>query len=400
MIRLGHAFIVVLSISSAFAFEPQIDLRNDTFFNQTKHRFSRSRFSAEAKTSHEFSNRWGGEVAGRLFADPVAAWNDHYTQSAKKDERWDAQWRSGYLEFQNLPWRLRVGRQEVVWGESLHYFSADLLHPQDFRDFWINDLAWARIPQTGLWSLYATENWSVEWVYFPWSEAHRRPRFSGEFFLNRTSIERAATPKPSEESRVDFSKPVLGFNAGFSWQEWRFHVMSAWRKDFNAHLENSVMRYDRLFASAITASYAREDFLIRTEFSNFSPRRLNDGLQIVSTYEWRALGSLEWNATDRLTFSAQEFWIYCTRNPLDQCRNHQTSLGFQWRDLPWDLELDSAGWFDYKDPSFWWSSHIKKPIGDFTQVQIGSEQFFGSGQSIYSELKSRDQWTARVEVKF
>ena len=130
---------------------------------------NRARFQLEAKIQDDLSERTSWEVSARTFYDPAITVPDRFSERIKKDEGWEVAPRAAFLEMRALPWRMRIGLQEVVWGEALHFFSADILHPKDYRDLFFNDLNWSRIPQAVIWTGFENEKWNFAAVYFPFS---------------------------------------------------------------------------------------------------------------------------------------------------------------------------------------------------------------------------------------
>lgn len=63
-----------------------------------------------------------------------------------------AEIRDAYLEWRRGSHRLRLGKQQIVWGALDGLKVLDTLNPQSFREFILEDFGASRI---GLWSLYA-----------------------------------------------------------------------------------------------------------------------------------------------------------------------------------------------------------------------------------------------------
>lgn len=397
----------IASLGKIQAFTHTEKFTNFSMLSAERSRLSRSRFQFEGSANVDLIERWSVEGSARVFVDP-GVWTANYTDAVTSDERWQASPRSLYLEFSALPYRMRLGLQQVVWGEALHYFSADLLHPKDLRDFFLNDLEWARIPQTGVSISYDDGSQNYQFVYFPYTEAHRLPRIGSEFYLNRYGVDGLGIQNTSEVSRFDFSKPTLGLNIGHRFDEFDLHAMVVYAKDFQRYYENRRYKYDRLLTVAGTASYTWRDFLFRfEEIINFNRTLnvLNSPVSIsdASVTQFTTLPVIELTVTDDVTIAQQIYWMQtlnCADGQLLPCRTLQHGTTLHWMHLPWRLELDTSVWVETKDPSAWWSAKLKRPFGERMTATLGFEEFFGSGSTVYSELASHDQITAKFEYIF
>jgi hypothetical protein len=398
---------VLLFTTCANAVTHSEKISNFTMFSMKREKFSRSRFQLESNIANDLNDRWSIDASARAFVDP-GVWSANYLDSVTEDERAEIRLRSLFLEWHGLPWKIRIGLQQIVWGEALHYLSADLLHPKDLRDFYINDLEWARIPQAGLWASYDDGHQNFQFVYFPYSETHKIPHFGSEFFLKRYGAEQFGLMNVRVESKYDFSKPLIGANYGLRFHELDIHFMGVFSKDFQRYYDAARFKNDRVVTGALTASYAYDDFLFRFEEIAYFNRQfniLNSPASISSEKRTQltTLPVLEYNLFGDLVFSQQLYWaqtLNCSDTQILPCRTIQHGISLHATQLPLKLEFDSSAWIEYKDKSAWWSTKIKRPFGDQLTATVGFEEFFGDGSSIYSELSSHDQLTARLEYNF
>lgn len=374
--------------------------------NTTDKRFSRGRFTLESTADQSLNDSLDYEISARGDLDPILWNSSHYPQAVKNDERLQFSARKIFLSFTKLPFQARLGMQEVVWGEALSYFSADLLHPKDYRDFFLADLSYARRPQTGLWLNYASEAWSFEAVYFPWTEVNRYPLSGSEFFYSPVVM---PTTLP-EERRFNFKSPTLGANLGIKFMDLDLHLIGVFNRDFQPHyspIQNRLV-YGRLFSSAVTLSRAWDRVVVRLEASALWNRRVNftDGVSVglKKIIDTQYLGSFEWDLSDDIHF-AQSFYLndklgQPPSGAFLQKRTLQVGPAIRINHLPWDFEVASTAWIEPKDPSVWWSSSIEKPLNDWAKAKLAVDQFLGDGGTVYSELSDRDQVSLKVEVFF
>jgi len=78
--------------------------------------------------------------------------------------------------------RLTIGKQQIVWGETDGLKLLDIVNPQNFREFILDDFEDSRIP---LWSLKAEfdiKNIGVQFVWIPDNTYHITQNFDAPFF--------------------------------------------------------------------------------------------------------------------------------------------------------------------------------------------------------------------------
>jgi hypothetical protein len=51
-----------------------------------------------------------------------------------------------YLDYENGPWFLRLGKQQVAWGQADGIPVLDRVHPFDLTEYWLQDFEYLRIP--------------------------------------------------------------------------------------------------------------------------------------------------------------------------------------------------------------------------------------------------------------
>ncbi len=379
-----------------------------TSYNSSKSHFSRARFQLESAVNQDLSETLDYSATFRLSGDPIL-WNSaQYPLNVQNDERLDLDIRSLYLGWTKLPFKMRIGRQEVIWGEALHYFSADLLHPKNYADFFTNDLSWARIPQTGIWMAYDNEEVNLQLVYFPFSEAHRLPKPGSEFFLSAYSVESLGVSGAGSERRFDFKSPTLGANLGWRLSSLDLHLMGVWDRDPRGHYVASRNEYERsrLFSTAFTASNAWDSLVMRFETTVAFSESLNTvstSIETERSTEAIHLLSAEWSLTPEILLTQNLFWSQrygCSETTVLKCRTVQHGTGVKWSELPYHFSLSSTAWVEYKDPSLWWSTQLERSFGDHTRAILQVDQFMGAGATIYSELSNRDQIALKMEVSF
>ncbi len=99
-------------------------------------------------------------------------------------DRMELELREFYLHsrIKKIKMHLRVGKQQIVWGETDGLKLLDVVNPQYFREFVLDEFEDSRIP---LWSVkadFSIGNWKAQLVWVPDQTYHVLPDFSAPFF--------------------------------------------------------------------------------------------------------------------------------------------------------------------------------------------------------------------------
>lgn len=138
-------------------------------------------------------------LGGRGWWDGVYSLNDRYPENVERDQETDFSLREATLSVSHGPLDLRVGLQQVVWGEAVGTFVADVVNPKDFREFVLPDFTEIRIP---LWMIDASyaigDNTVIEVVWTPEVRFDKIPVSGSEFEFFRPPLPAGAIDFRSE----------------------------------------------------------------------------------------------------------------------------------------------------------------------------------------------------------
>src|SRR5207249_11639811 len=91
---------------------------------------------------------------------------DRYPRNVERDQKTELDLREALLTVSKGDLDVRLGRQQIVWGEAISTFVTDVVNPKDFREFVLPDFSELRIP---IWALdltyLLTEGVSFEGVW-------------------------------------------------------------------------------------------------------------------------------------------------------------------------------------------------------------------------------------------
>ena len=138
---------------------------------------------------YTFSEQVSLRAATRGWYDAVFHATDRYPANVEKDQKISLSLREVVLSVSWHELDVRVGRQQVVWGDAISAFVTDVVNPRDLREFILQDFTELRIP---IWALNATyrlrEGLTLEVVWSPDTRSHTLPKQGAEFQFARPPL--------------------------------------------------------------------------------------------------------------------------------------------------------------------------------------------------------------------
>jgi hypothetical protein len=269
--------------------------------------------------------RW--KISARLDYNPVYDLTDHYSDSVRDDQLVGFQLRETYVDFSagGLDWRL--GRQNIVWGEMVGLFFADVVSARDMREFLLPDFQILRIPQWAARAEYFKNDFHAELVWIPFPSYDKigkpfdptKPGAGADFFPYPISA--AGIPLVSGEDKPDYA--LNHTNTGLRLS----HLSNGW--DLSGFLYSSMdtqatfyrdpvnkrvfyPRHERIWQAGGTLAKDFTDVVLKAELVYTHGRQFNtvdladeDGLVQENTYDW--VVGLDFHPMDDTRINTQFF---------------------------------------------------------------------------------------------
>ncbi|MBR0568557.1 hypothetical protein J5J83_20730 [Azoarcus sp. L1K30] len=228
-------------------------------------------------------NAGGGmkwRVTGRLEAD--AAQNlegDFYPDAVRRDQRTDAVLREAYLDLPAGDWEFRFGRQQVVWGEMVGFFFADVVSARDLREFLLPEFESLRIPQWAARAEYFGADTHFELLWVPVASYDRIGKPGADFYPYPAQLVPSGVAvvekKPDQDGRdgnwgLRASRLIDGWDLSAFYYDSRNVEPSLYRVSFAPAYE---LRHDRIRQFGGTFSKDMGPFVLKGEVVHASGRR-------------------------------------------------------------------------------------------------------------------------------
>jgi hypothetical protein len=179
--------------------------------------------AAKIKNTFQLEGKYNFSPDARLFALGRAFWDP--AQEIEDDvdlEGWEV-----YLDVRTESLDVRLGRQQVVWGEADGLRINDLINPQDFKEFIVQDYIDSRIP---LWMArldYYVGDFTFEGLIIPDFKRNRFARGGSEWEFSTPEI-----PPLFRVEREGREKPDHDFD-DWSWGLRIFRIVKGWDLSVN-----------------------------------------------------------------------------------------------------------------------------------------------------------------------
>ncbi len=329
--------------------------------------------------------------------------------------------REAYLTGSAGPITYRLGKQQVVWGEADGLKVLDVVNPQSFRAFILDDFDVSRIP---LWTVNLETRIAgidVQAVWIPDRTYHELPEPGATFALTSPRF----TPPPFALDRPAVFRierpdngPVRDSDAGIRlsafWGGWDLSALYLYHYEDRPVFEITRLAerteiaqiYDRVHLAGVTASNAFGDFVLRTEIGFTWGRAYNvtldiapDGIAESDNLSY-VLG-LDYYGLPKGVISAQLFQDVVLDDPGGLPRSRVDSFAT----LTWRGRFSN----DRLRPEVQWLSNLNDGDGlvrvslayelsDALTVTIGGDLFYGDPLGVFGEFDRADRITAGFKL--
>ncbi len=358
-------------------------------------------------------------VIGRILLDPTGHletnthdFNAGPIDRAEASDFFQAELRELYLEVVYGDFDFRFGRQQVVWGESLGLRILDVINPQDFQEFILDDFIDARIPLWGTRIDYTFRDWVLEAVWFLDFEENRLADHGSEWQFRNSALPSTASATSAVPARIVSPKKPRDGNvrdSEFGFRLTRFlrnmdvslNYFYSWT-DFPVPFRRSLgmndlriePRHKRSHLIGGTWNYAFNVFVIRGEgginlgqhFVSNDPTN-RDGIT-QREYLSYVIG-LDWTVHDQLSANFQFFQNVILNKPGDieeDAVNNIVSVFLRADFLNETIFPQFTALYGINFGDFLLRPQVDYQIDDYLSVRLGMDIFLGSRSGLFGQF--------------
>lgn len=385
--------------------------------------------------------RWrfdeGGRLTGiaRLRVDPESGMRPQdmergsyasLTKPVRIGDSAELELRELYYERSLGRWYLSLGKQQVVWGKADGLKVLDVVDPQSFREFILEDFDQSRIP---LWTLDAERpldaagDWTLQLLWIPDRSYHAIPKQGATYAF--TSPRLVPQPVPGIPTRLkgpqrpdralldsDAGLRLTGFAGG-----WDLSVNYLYQYHNQPVLHRRVVpgpeplveitpRYHRTHVLGGTFSRAFGDWVVRGELGYFTDRFFltddpRDADGVAESPELSYVLGLDWSGITDTFLSAQLFQSWLpdrragfTRPELD------TSLTFLARREFWNdtLRAEVLWIANTNDGDGLIRPKVGYDLEENLELWVGVDIFYGTRRGLFGQFDDNDRLLLGVKL--
>lgn len=357
-------------------------------------------------------------ISGWTYYDAAYDFGDYYSDSARSDQRFETELRDTYIDYSFGPWDLRLGKQQVVWGEAVGVFVADVVNAKDLRELNLPDLDSIRIPEWGMNLEYTKNDFHSEFVLLPGIEFDRIGVTGSEFaFPLPLPPNTPATYRDAKAPKDGFENSKVGTRLSYLWQGLDVGVfyLHSWTstpvlyRTINAGVYDFDPAYRRLNIIGTTVSKEFNDIVFKGDFvytkDNYFPvLDPIDSDGIVKSSHWDYLLGADYTFFNRLDVNAQfiqRVIVDHTDTMLEQDKyNSSVSLRLSRNFWNRKLQTEILTIYGLSDSDFLYQPKATYNLTDNWQARVGVDIFAGQSSGTLGYFRNKSRYYSQLTYKF
>jgi hypothetical protein len=322
--------------------------------------------------------------------------------------------REWYLDTKIASSYWRVGKQQVVWGQADGLKVLDVINPQSYREFILDDFDNARIPLTMLnIEIPLADDSSLQVLWIPDLTYNQNAEVGSPYQVSSPLVS-PSLPAGAVLAGLNQSKPSslikdsdFGLRYSMFYQGWDisynyfYHTLDA-PVYYQTQVKDEVYinaRYERSHLLGATASKAFDSFTFRSEvgystdsyhFIDSASANFFTQQGVHQSVDLSFVIGLDWQGLENTLLSVQWFQSHLRDHNDSVIRprnNNILSLLYQqtFENETWDIEVLSLHGFDQKDGSL--QSQLGYMLESNVRLWAGADVFYGKSPSFFGQFE-------------
>ena len=349
---------------------------------------------------------------------------DYYTSASRPRMLGDsntAELRDFYFELNAGDSVLRLGKQQIVWGNLDGVRVLDQMNPHSFREFILADFEESRI---GLWSLYFDTSvgpWRAELVWTPDTTTHDIPEPGAWFEFQAPRYRYGASPGSQlPEITTDLQKSMIDdatYGARLSRAVGRLDIRLQAQTGLDyeplGRLENTSQgtvleqfyRKRQIYGLSFESTLA--GMVVRGEFSAQPSRTFNineaGDLRIAEADQWTGAIGLDLNGPWNTFINIQYVYDRVSSPPDGLVRPDSDHIAtvFARRTFAYDAIIAELRWYGSLDDNDGLArGSVSWAFSDSFSIELGADFFYGDEDGIFGQFQDADRVSASATFTF
>ena len=336
----------------------------------------------------------------------------------------DAELREFYIESAIGRSLITIGKQQIVWGKADGLKVLDVVNPQEWREFILDDFDDARIP---LWSINSEIPiddvtiqllWLPDQTYHEYAEGDDAYRFTSPLLVPQSPPGVAVSMQAADRPNRTIQDADWGARLSTFWNGWDLTFNYLYHYDDKPVLFRQLSmtadgpvatispRYQRSHLIGGTFSNSFGDLTLRGEMGYATDRYIStntitdmDG--VVKTNELSYVLGLDWFGLSDTLISTQLFQSQLSNHQSGMLRDDRdTTITFLIkRDFNNDTITAELLWLHNLDHN----DGLARPkvtylMNDSITLWLGADLFYGDQTGLFGQFKNRDRAVSAIEI--
>ena len=359
------------------------------------------------------------------FMAGASAWEDEvysalparYPESIRRNDSREVRLRDFYLQYKKGSVTLRLGNQQVVWGEAFGGVYSDIVNPRDLRDGLSGDLSTVRLQTPMLNLKIVMSSVSFQGLVMPKPYFNILPDPYSDFSYPYKTVVPFDRVEIQRESFKSLSAENTEFGGRISW------ILKGWdmsafglnhfdRNPYYAVSNQSVLprvlilqeQHARVNSFGATLTKDLDGFLVRAEVirheGEVQPIYANGQLTSARLSESTGVVGLDLPTWHKLNIGVQWTQNFLTATPVGLLQTpNQKLVGFRLeRSTFRSQNLTLVYAFSFKDHGHHGELNYNLPLSDHLESVLGVAYFNGPGLSDFGRI--RDATRVFISIKY
>jgi hypothetical protein len=381
--------------------------------------WSKMRTRADLSNQGKLGDGIKWKLGARFDYDAVYGINDFYSPEVEKNQRFNAALRENYLDYSAGNWDFRLGKQNVVWGEMVGLFFADVVSARDLRESILPDFDQMRIPQWAARAEYFVDDLHAEVLWIPVASYDNIGKPGAEFYPTQP-VPPGFAAQYRQEQRPERNAENMNYGLRLStlksgWDVSAFYYRST---DINPTFYRDIViaptptyvfqaRHDRIHQLGGTLAKDLGDIVLKTEAVYTRGRSYtvlnamdSDGVTPQNTLDWAA--GLDFTLPAETRFNVQVF--------QRQFFSHNPDIISDRRENGYSLLLNNKFFTNWEAQALFISS-TNRPDWLFRprlswnfernwRVLVGADVFKGPPLGMFGRYDQQDRVYSEIRYSF
>ncbi len=410
-------------------------LESEGAYGITRDRASKLEFIIDPQLEYRFSEDTRFTAIARLYAEGF----DHLEPGRPEQreiapnsrrvllgDRTDMELRELYLSTQLGKAHLTLGKQQVVWGKADGLKLLDVVNPQNFREFILDNFDDSRIP---LWTVNAEISLgksNLQFLWIPDRTYHLLPESGATFAFTSPLVVPQAPPGVAVDFRsIERPKNILtdsdvGMRLSTFWHGWDLTLNYLYHyADFPVLFQSLSItpsgavvtvspRYERnhLFGGSFSNAFGdltvRGEVVYNTDRFLLTRNRADSG-GVTKSGEMAYVLGLDWSGLQDTLVSGQLFQSWLLNSTNDIVRDTldtTTSLLFRRQFLNETLEAEVLWLRNINEGDGLVRPKVSYELRDNMKVWLGFDVFHGNRNGLFGQFAQNDRLVTGIEIGF